>query len=585
MTEAAPLDVAGIGSMVVDRLYRIPRILHADEKGILRSFEDGARCHTHVGGVVLNHLGWAAALGVRAGIFGKQADDEGGRFLRAAMDALGIERHITLDGSASSSAELFVDDAGGRAIYMAPGATSETTPEDIQRSHADFIRRARWVTTEVSQLPLATALAVTEIARAAGIPVLLDLDVPPSDAVPGLGDEATLHRLLASVTLLKPSKAAARELVPRAANDALELARSVRQLFDSRRAGADSRWSGARDRSTRGGNEAGQAFTVIVTDGEAGCAIAAEGFEGWVPAPAVKVVDTTGAGDAFLGGLLAALRLGLAWPEAGRLANACGAACVEKLGAFPDGPVAARARVLELWDGPPLALGAPGPAPTRGPMPRAAQGPGQDVGVRDALDGAEGLSILEVASEELARLHARSDASAYERAARLVRESEAGGGRVHVTGVGKAGHVARYGAALLASTGTPANFYDANESVHGSSGQIVSGDVVIAVSSSGETEELHAAIDVARTLGGRVVAVTGNPASYLARQAEVVLDAGVAREGGSLGLAPRASVAAQSMVLAALAAVLEHGRGFTRADFHARHPAGTLGRKTREPSR
>jgi arabinose-5-phosphate isomerase len=573
VTEIAPLDVAGIGSMVVDRLYRIPRILHADEKGILRSFEDGARCRTYVGGVVLNHLGWAAALGVRAGIFGKQADDENGRFLRAAMDALGIERHLTLDGSASSSAELFVDDAGGRAIYMAPGATSETTPDDIYRCHADFIRRARWVTTEVSQLPLATALAVTEIARAAGIPVLLDLDVPPSDAVPGLGDEATLRKLLASATLLKPSKAAARELVPRAADDALELARSVRAAV--------------------------RVPTVIVTDGEAGCAIVAEGFEGWIPARAVKVVDTTGAGDAFLGGLLAALRLGLAWPEAGKLANACGAACVEKLGAFPDDPAAARARVLELWDGPPLALLGPtrAPTPTHAQTPRAAdptraQTPravdptrAQDVGVHGSLDGAEGLSILEVASEELARLHARSDASTYERAARLIRESESKGGRVHVTGVGKAGHVARYGAALLASTGTPANFYDANESVHGSSGQIVRGDVVIAVSSSGETEELHAAIDVARTLGGRVVAVTGNPASYLARQAEVVLDAGVAREGGSLGLAPRASVAAQSMVLAALAAVLEHGRSFTRADFHARHPAGTLGKKTREPGR
>ena len=562
MTEIAPLDVAGIGSMVVDRLYRIPRILHADEKGILRSFEDGARCRTYVGGVVLNHLGWAAALGVRAGIFGKQADDENGRFLRAAMDALGIERHLTLDGSASSSAELFVDDAGGRAIYMAPGATSETTPDDIYRCHADFIRRARWVTTEVSQLPLATALAVTEIARAAGIPVLLDLDVPPSGAVPGLGDEATLRKLLASATLLKPSKAAARELVPRAADDALELARSVRAAV--------------------------RVPTVIVTDGEAGCAIVAEGFEGWIPARAVKVVDTTGAGDAFLGGLLAALRLGLAWPEAGKLANACGAVCVEKLGAFPDDPAAARARVLELWDGPPLALLGPtrAPTPTHAQTPRAADPTrAQDVGVHGSLDGAEGLSILEVASEELARLHARSDASTYERAARLIRESESKGGRVHVTGVGKAGHVARYGAALLASTGTPANFYDANESVHGSSGQIVRGDVVIAVSSSGETEELHAAIDVARTLGGRVVAVTGNPASYLARQAEVVLDAGVAREGGSLGLAPRASVAAQSMVLAALAAVLEHGRSFTRADFHARHPAGTLGKKTREPGR
>jgi arabinose-5-phosphate isomerase len=144
--------------------------------------------------------------------------------------------------------------------------------------------------------------------------------------------------------------------------------------------------------------------------------------------------------------------------------------------------------------------------------------------------------------------------------------------------------VARYAAALLASTGTPANFYDANESIHGSSGQVLAGDVVIAVSNSGETEDLHAAVEVARNLGGRIVAVTGGLSSWLARNAEVTLDANVPQEGGGLGLAPRASIAAQAMVLAGLSAVLEQARGFTRADFHARHPAGALGRKTRDPA-
>jgi arabinose-5-phosphate isomerase len=197
--------------------------------------------------------------------------------------------------------------------------------------------------------------------------------------------------------------------------------------------------------------------------------------------------------------------------------------------------------------------------------------------------GAEAIAALAVAAAELGQLRDRADAASFEAAALLIREAERSGGRVHVTGVGKAGHVARYAAALLASTGTPANFYDANESVHGSSGQVVRGDVVIAVSHSGETEELHAAVEVACDLGARIVAVTGGLDSQLARRASVVLDAGVAREGGPLGLAPRASVAAQAMVLAALAAVLERERGFTRADFHRRHPAGSLGRRTRTP--
>ncbi len=142
-----PLDAAGIGSMVVDRVHRAPRILGSDEKGILRDVGRGAPVQTYVGGVVLNHLGWAATLGLRTGIFGRQADDEGGRFLRAAMDRFGIERDLVLDGSASSVAEIFVDDAGGRAIYMAPGATAETTAEHVRRDHSAFIQRARRLTT------------------------------------------------------------------------------------------------------------------------------------------------------------------------------------------------------------------------------------------------------------------------------------------------------------------------------------------------------------------------------------------------------------------------------------------------------
>lgn len=544
------LDVVGIGSMVVDRLHRLPRILHADEKGILRPFEDGRVARVMVGGVMLNQLGWASVAGLRTGIFGRQADDEHGRFLRAAMDRLGIERDIVLDGSASSVAEIFVDDAGGRAIYMAPGATSETSAEHVRRHHTKLVKRAWWLSTEVSQLPLEAALAARALAEEHAVPVVVDLDVPPSDAIPVLGDEASLRSLLTGLALLKPSKSAARELLPEAGEDALTLARGLRARF--------------------------AAEAVVVTDGEAGCAIAAEGFEGWIPARRVKAVDTTGAGDAFLGGLLAGRRFGLDWADSARLGNACGAACVERLGAFPDDPDAARARVAELYDGGEFVW----PERVRRRTVSVGERP---VATAHGAAGAEAIAALSVAAAELQQLRDRSDPASFERAAHLIREAEALGGRVHVTGVGKAGHVARYAAALLASTGTPANFYDANESVHGSSGQIVAGDVVIAVSNSGETDELHSAVEVARDLGARVIAVTGGLASSLARQSEVVLDAGVAREGGPLGLAPRASVAAQAMVIAALGAVLERERGFTRADFHRRHPAGTLGKRTRSP--
>ena len=168
----------------------------------------------------------------------------------------------------------------------------------------------------------------------------------------------------------------------------------------------------------------------------------------------------------------------------------------------------------------------------------------------------------------------------FERAVALIDAARAAGGRVHVTGVGKPEHVARYGAALLASIGTPASFLSATETMHGSAGQIVRGDILIAISNSGETAELMAAAGAVRALGAQLIAITGAPRSSLAQLAQVVLDAGVAQEGGGLGFAPRASAAAELVVIAALSAALEHARGLTRAEYHALHPSGALGKKS-----
>jgi sugar/nucleoside kinase (ribokinase family)/D-arabinose 5-phosphate isomerase GutQ len=545
---ARKLDVVGIGSVVADRIHRVPRLLGPDQKTIVRPLPGGASFERHVGGVVLNHLGWAAALGLEVGAFGRQADDEGGRFLREAMDQNGIEHRFVLDGSASSFADVYIDDTGNRAIYMAPGATSETRPEDIHRHHADFIRDAARVTTEVSQLPLATALAVVKIARAAGVPVVVDLDVPPSQAIGSLGDEATLLALLGAADWIKPSKSAARELSPRDGHDAVALAASLRRRFACE--------------------------AIAVTDGEAGCAIATAAgvFRSHAPKPR-RVADTTGAGDAFLGGLLFARARGLDWEAAGLLANACGAACVEQLGAFPEDREAALAAVRELYRGPKIEIGAARSAP-----PRAAGSASRGAA---AAAPHPALSALDVALEELAVLRARLDPAAFARALAIVEASRAEGGRVHVTGIGKPEHVAHYAASLFASTGTPATFLHCTEAVHGSAGQILAGDVVIAISNSGRTQELLATVETVKKLGARLIAVTGGLASPLAEAAEVVLDAGVAREGGGLGLAPRASVAAEILVLAALSAALEEACGFSRGEYHARHPGGSLGEKSR----
>jgi arabinose-5-phosphate isomerase len=515
--------------MVVDRLHRAARIVGPDEKGALLRLAEGGSAASFVGGVILNQLGWASALGVRTGIFGKQGDDEPGRVLRGAMDRAGIEHHLTLDGSASSVAEIFLDASGERAIYFDPAGTAELGADEVRTRHADFLRRGARFTTEVHQVRLAAVHEALRIAREAGLETVVDLDVPPSDAVPALGDEAALHAVLGLADLLKPSKRAARELVGAGDLDALALARELRKRFGSQ--------------------------AVVVTDGAVGCAVSADEFEGVVPAPRVTVVDATGAGDAFLGGLLAGLHQGLGWEDAARLGNACGAACVERLGAFPADAAWARTRALELYDGAPFVLAAPPPDPTLAE-------------IEDAFD---------IALAELAALRRRLAPQSYADALALIRGAEAAGGRVHVTGVGKPEHLARYGASLLASTGTPAQFLHATETVHGSAGQVVAGDVVIAISNSGTTGELLAAVATLKALGGRIIAITGGLDSPLAKAADVTLDAGVAREGGGLGLAPRASIAAELLVLAALSTGLETARGFTRAEYHARHPGGRLG--------
>ncbi|MBI2733217.1 MAG: KpsF/GutQ family sugar-phosphate isomerase [Aquabacterium sp.] len=152
-------------------------------------------------------------------------------------------------------------------------------------------------------------------------------------------------------------------------------------------------------------------------------------------------------------------------------------------------------------------------------------------------------------------------------------------GRVVVMGMGKSGHVGRKITATLASTGTPAMFVHPAEAHHGDLGMVQPGDVVLAISNSGESEELTALLPVIKRLGVRLLAMTGRPGSSLARHADIVLDCAVAQEACPLNLAPTASTTAQMALGDALAVVLLELRGFKAEDFARSHPGGALGRK------
>lgn len=188
---------------------------------------------------------------------------------------------------------------------------------------------------------------------------------------------------------------------------------------------------------------------------------------------------------------------------------------------------------------------------------------------------AAGRRALEIESRAVAELGSRIDAS-FVHACQLCLAAT---GRVVVTGLGKSGHIGSKIAATLASTGTPAFFLHATEASHGDLGMVARGDVVLALSNSGETAEIAALLPHLRRLETPVIAMTGNPASTLAREATVHVDVSVSEEACPLNLAPTASTTATLAMGDALATALLQARGFTVEDFARSHPGGALGRK------
>ena len=190
-------------------------------------------------------------------------------------------------------------------------------------------------------------------------------------------------------------------------------------------------------------------------------------------------------------------------------------------------------------------------------------------------------NILEVA-RRVVKLEAEAVANVaahlgpeFERAAEMLLECQ---GRVVVTGMGKAGHIGRKLAATLASTGTHALFVSAAEAAHGDLGMMKRGDVVIALSHSGASDEIVRILPIIREIGASIIAITSKPDSPLAQASEVVLLTWVTKEADPRGLAPTSSAVAMLALGDALALAVSVARGFTREDFLRFHPGGALGK-------
>lgn len=294
-------EIVGLGSCTVDFFALVPRLIGAEEK------INVPRLEVYAGGVTANNLTQVARLGARAGWIGLLGDDANAeiirrQFLEDAMDVSGLE---PVPGERSSFTWIPVDARGERLIYMFPNVTARVTSDQIRTRFAPHIRAARHFHTEASQLPLAPVLEGMRVARAAGVRVFFDLDVSPRDFVAaGLATEAELAEALSLSDVLKPCKAAAREITGE--SDPERMAGKLLSM--------------------------GPKFVAITMGGE-GCVVSTAETLARSPGFAVQVVDTTGAGDAFLGGLSFALLQGQSPIDAGRFANACAALCCTRVGA------------------------------------------------------------------------------------------------------------------------------------------------------------------------------------------------------------------------------------------------------------
>jgi arabinose-5-phosphate isomerase len=186
-----------------------------------------------------------------------------------------------------------------------------------------------------------------------------------------------------------------------------------------------------------------------------------------------------------------------------------------------------------------------------------------------------GIAVLRTESEAISALVPRLDQS-FHRACEMILACT---GRIVVTGMGKSGHIGNKIAATLASTGTPAFFMHPGEASHGDLGMITADDLVIALSNSGETNEVTLLLPLLKRLGIPLIALTGNSNSTIARAADVHLDVSVSKEACPLGLAPTSSTTASLAMGDALAVAVLEARGFTEEDFALSHPGGNLGRR------
>ena len=294
------LDVVGIGSCSVDFFAMVPRLLGANEK------MNAERITLHPGGLTANSLAQVARLGAKSAWLGLIGDDENGRIIQKAftdegMDISGVE---IVKGERSSFTWIPVNIAGEHCVYMFPNITGKISVLQVRNRFAGFIQRAKHFHTEASQIGIAPIKEAMRIAKESNVRVFFDLDVTPNFfAQANLGRQDEICECLKMVNVLKPSKRAARELTGE--TDYERIASRLLNL----------------------GPE-----LVALNLGPDGSLLATRNEKVHIPAYRVDVVDSAGAGAAFVGGLSYGLLQGWDLKRIAMFANACSALCCMRMG-------------------------------------------------------------------------------------------------------------------------------------------------------------------------------------------------------------------------------------------------------------
>jgi len=527
-----------VGSLVEDLISQTIRFPSSGETVV------GAGFSKAPGGKGANQAVQAARLGLPVDFFGMTGDDGFSRELVTAVRTSGVDtseigRRDNCSSGASGVSIETIDGIKCNRIIMNPGANFRITVDDV-RFLEERIEDYACLILQF-EIPIEVNEYLAQLAHDHGVVVIVN----PAPSQPMKDD------FLRVVDYLTPNEHEASDLTGIKINNLGKKA-------------DDNDITKCSDFLLHKGVK-----NVLITLGGAGSVLINEKERIVNPAiPNVKVVDPTAAGDSFIGAFASGLVRGLSHKDALHFGSYVAALTVQKLGAMPSLPTIQEVEdyVEKCHDGE-FALK-----------------------IKKAFlicknEEDTFLEFKKIVAAEAANTLKCMDFASFQSSIELIEHAEANGNRVHITGIGKPSHVAEYLASLLSSTGTPTYYLHGTEAVHGSCGQLIPGDVVIAISNSGETTELKSTLIAVKKNGCKVIGVSGCADSWLAKHSDAFLPAHADHEGGPLDKAPRASIISEILVLQGLSVILQAKKHISPQQYVMWHPGGKLGESISHPDK